>query len=282
VITSEETFNTGDADGDGYQDVGWNVEIDPVTRKVKDYDGDGKPDKLWAMGRMRHENVAVSKDGVTVYQGEDGGSSCVYKFIANKKGNLSAGTLYVLKRNTSNPKLGEWSKVPNSSKSERNNTSSLAASLGGTNWRNVEDVEIGPDGKIYFTSKVTGTIWRFNDNGSTVSNIEAWVTNTDYPIHHKSGIQYEKFGTGIDNLVFDGEGNLWAFQDGGRNHIWVIRPDHTPAKPKVEIFGTVPIGAEPTGLTFTPDFRFGFFSIQHPSGSNTQTQKDASGSNNSS
>ena len=38
----------------------------------------------------------------------------------------------------------------------------------------------------------------------------------------------------------------------------------------------MPIGAEPTGLTFTPDYKYGFFSVQHPSGSNA-TQLDATG-----
>ncbi|WP_460923518.1 alkaline phosphatase PhoX [Pontibacter brevis] len=277
VITSEETYVTGDVNADGYQDIGWNVEFDPATNKLRDYDGDGKPDKLWAMGRMKHENVAVGKDGVTVYQGEDGGTSCVYKFVANKAGDLSAGTLYVLKRNASNPSLGDWVQVPNTTQSDRNNTSTLASALGGTNWSNVEDVEFGPDGRTYFSSKVTGTVWRFTDNGSTVSGIEAWVTNQDYPITHEGGTQLVNFGTGIDNLVFDGEGNLWAIQDGGRNNIWVIRKDHTPASPKVEIFASVPIGSEATGLTFTPDFRYGFLSIQNPSTTNTQSQPDASG-----
>ena len=277
VITSEETFATGDANGDGYQDIGWNVEIDPATGKVRDYNGDGKPDKLWAMGRMQHENVAVGQDGITVYQGEDGGTSCIYKFVANVKGNLSEGSLYVLKRNSSNPSLGDWIKVPNTTQSDRNNTRNIASSLGGTNWSNVEDVEFGPDGKIYFTSKVSGTIWRFKDNGSSVAEIEAWVTNQNYSIEHSTGTQTVNFGTGIDNLVFDGEGNLWALQDGGGFHIWVIRPDHTPVNPKVALFATVPMGAEGTGLTFSPDFRYGFLSIQHPSGSNSQKQLDAAG-----
>lgn len=277
LITSEETFTTSDANNDGYQDVGWNVEVDPFTGKIRDYDGDGKADKLWAMGRMQHENVAVGADRVTVYQGEDGGTSCVYKFMADQPGNLSSGSLYVLKRSTSNPSLGEWIQVPNSTQSDQNNTRNLASSLGGTNWSNVEDVEFGPDGKIYFTSKVTGTIWRFKDNGSSVAEIEAWVTNQDYTITHSSGTQIENFGVGIDNLVFDGEGNLWALQDGGRFHLWVIRPNHTPANPKVELFATMPIGAEGTGLTFSPDYRYGFLSIQHPSGTNSQTQTDAAG-----
>ncbi|RDV15390.1 DUF839 domain-containing protein [Pontibacter diazotrophicus] len=277
VITSEETYETGDLNADGYQDAGWNVEFDPATNTIRDYDGDGKPDKLWALGRMQHENVAVSQDGTTVYQGEDGGTSCVYKFVADRPGDLSSGSLYVLKRNSASPTLGEWIKVPNTTQSDRNNTRTIASSLGGTNWSNVEDVEFGPDGKMYFTSKVSGTIWRFKDNGTTVSEIEAWVTNQEYQIQHETGTQAVSFGTGIDNLVFDGEGNLWALQDGDRNHVWVIRPDHTPASPKVEIFATVPIGSEATGLTFSPDFRYGFLSIQHPSTTNTQTQTDAAG-----
>jgi len=277
IITSEETTALADLNGDGYQDVGWNVEIDPVTGKVIDHDGDGKPDKLWALGRLTHENVVVSSDRVTVYQGEDGGTGGVYKFVANQAGNLSAGTLYVLQRNAANPTTGTWIKVPNTTQADRNNTGNLAATLGGTNWSNVEDLDIGPDGKTYFSTKISGTIWRFKDNGSDVSELEAWVTNRNYTITHKEGTQTENFGVGIDNLVFDGEGNLWALQDGGRNYIWVIRPDHTPTNPRVELFGTIPVGAEPTGLTFTPDYRYGFISLQHPSTANTQTQTDAAG-----
>jgi hypothetical protein len=228
---------------------------------------------------MKHENVTIGKDKITVYQAEDGGTGCVYKYIANKPGDLSSGKLYVLKRNSSNPTLGDWIQVPNSTKSDRNNTSSIAGSLGGTSWTNVEDIEWGPDGRIYFSAKNTGTIWRFKDNGTNVSGIEAWVTNKQYPITHKSGTQNTSFEKGIDNLVFDGEGNLWALQDDDGYHLWVIKPDHTPSNPKVELFATAPIGSEPTGLTFTPDFKYGFLSIQHPTGSNSQTQKDASGAN---
>src|SRR5262249_20657664 len=55
-VSSEETYDSSDADNDGYEDIGWNTEIDPITRKIIDHDGDGKPEKLWAMGRMNHEN----------------------------------------------------------------------------------------------------------------------------------------------------------------------------------------------------------------------------------
>ncbi len=277
VITSEENTSLGDVNGDGYQDSGWQVEIDPVTGLIRDYNGDGKPDKLWAMGRMSHENIAVSADSVTTYQAEDGGSNCVYKFVANQKGNLSEGTLYVLKRDALNPTAGTWVKVPNATPAERNTTNSLAASVGGTNWSGPEDVEFGPDGRMYFTSKGTGTIWRFKDDGLTVSGIEAWVTNKPYEVTYNGGKQLESWGTGIDNLTFDGDGNLWALQDGGRNNLWVISPDHTPENPKLRLFMRTPFGSESTGLTFSPDYRYGFVSIQHPRNTNAATLTDAAG-----
>ncbi|GAA4443974.1 hypothetical protein GCM10023188_45290 [Pontibacter saemangeumensis] len=277
LITSEETYNTGDANEDGYQDVGWQVEIDPVSGKIADYDGDGKPDKLWAIGRMNHENIAISPDRVTVYQAEDGGSSGVFKYVANEPGNLSEGTLYVLKRDSETSLTGTWVVVPNTTQADRNNTRSLAIAVGGTNWRNPEDIEFGPDGKMYFTAKGTGTIWRFKDDGMTVSEIEAWVTPQFFNVNYNGGTQAENWGTGIDNLTFDGEGNLWALQDGGRNNLWVVRPDHTPENPKLELFLTTPFGSESTGLTFSPDFKYGFISIQHPSGANMATFTDAAG-----
>ncbi|MDQ4139651.1 MAG: DUF839 domain-containing protein [Bacteroidota bacterium] len=276
VITSEETTNKADLNKDGYEDVGWQVEIDPVSGKIRDYDGDGKPDKLWALGRMSHENIAIGADRKTVYQAEDGGSNGVYKFVADVPGNLSQGKLYVLKRDSETATTGTWVLVPNTTQADRNNTYVLGKSLG-TNWRNPEDIEFGPDGKMYFTTKGSGDIWRFKDNGTTVSGIEAWVTRQEYEIKYNGGTQKEDWNTGIDNLTFDGEGNLWALQDGGRDNVWVIRPDHTPAKPNVELFMTTPAGSEPTGLTFSPDFKYGFISLQNASGANATVTKDAAG-----
>jgi secreted PhoX family phosphatase len=86
----------------------------------------------------------------------------------------------------------------------------------------------------------------------------------------------EAWGDGNDNLTFDELGNLWVLQDGGKNYIWVIAPDHTQANPKVRLFASMPAGSEPTGLPFTPDHKFGFFSIQHPD-STISTDIDATG-----
>ncbi|WP_347372886.1 alkaline phosphatase PhoX [Aequorivita sp. Q41] len=279
AITAEESTSAGDVNGDGYQDVGWLVEIDPVTAQVKDY-GNGQ-EKLWAMGRMNHENVVVSNDQVTAYYGEDGGTDCVYKFIADTPGDLTSGTVYVLKLdlqlsgNDPSSATATWIEVPNTTQADRNNLSLVAGALGGTDFNGVEDCEISPlDGKIYFTSKGKNRVYRFKDDGNTVSEFETFVGGKSYDIDTAQGVFTEPWGNGNDNLTFDDQGNLWVLEDGGNNYIWVVRPDHTQSNPNVLLHSSMPSGSEPTGLTFTPDFKYGFFSVQHPSGSNT-SQQDA-------
>ncbi|MAN01432.1 MAG: hypothetical protein CMI35_00020 [Owenweeksia sp.] len=284
ILTAEESGNSGDVNNDGYTDVGWLVEIDPLTASVMDY-GNGKQEKVWGAGNISHENAVVLNDSITLYTGEDGGSSAVFKFIADNKTDLSSGTLYALQLDGplagGDPTVstGSWIQIPNTTQLERNTTRALAISLGATNFSGVEDIEVNPiDHKMYFTSKGNGRVYRFTDNGTTVSSFETFVGGMTYVLNTDQGVFTEPWGGGNDNLTFDDEGNLWVLQDGGNNYIWVVRPNHTQSAPMVELFASAPAGSEPTGLTFSPDYRFGFVSIQHPSSSNNP-QMDATGTN---
>jgi len=93
-----------------------------------------------------------------------------------------------------------------------------------------------------------------------------------YEIETANGVVTEQWGDGNDNLTFDDKGNLWVLQDGGLNYIWVIRPNHSQGAPQVLLHSSMLAGSEPTGLTFTPDFKYGFFSVQHPNGGNAPQQ----------
>lgn len=285
IVTAEESVTGNDTNADGYKDYGWLVEIDPVTAQVMSHNPSGTKDKLWQMGIMNHENVVVNNAGTIAYYGEDGGTNLVYKYVMDTPNDLTSGNLYVLKLDQplsgGNPTgtTATWVPVPNKTKADQNNTANAAQTLGGTAFNGVEDVEISPlDGKIYFTAKGLNKIYRLQDNGMTASQVEVFAGGaaTQYSFNTAQGVKTETWGDGNDNLTFDELGNLWVLQDGGKNYIWVIAPDHTAVNPKVRLFASMPAGSEPTGLTFTPDHKFGFFSIQHPS-STISTDIDATG-----
>ncbi|MEJ2594961.1 MAG: DUF839 domain-containing protein, partial [bacterium] len=267
VISCEEVVGS-DGDNDGYRDFGWNLEIDPVTKTAIR--------KLWAMGNFAHENVAIHPNNRTVYQGADSDPGYIFKFVADAAEDLSSGKLYVFKGSKSGS--GDWILLNNTTQAERNSTLTQCANVGATVFKGVEDIEIGPDGKIYAAVKDECVVYRFDDSdpltGTTVSNFETFVGGMSYSIDYGGGIVPEPWGCGNDNLAFDGDGNLWVLQDGDKNYIWVVKNGHTQAAPKVELFGISPLGSEPTGITFTPDYKYLFMSIMHPNSTNNSTYQD--------
>ncbi len=282
IMVSEETVTTGDGNTDGYDDVGWIIEVNPATRLPIESDAThAGVDKLWAIGRASRENVMIMPDNKTLYTGADAGSSqsYVYKFVATTAGDFSAGQLFVLKT-TNALGVGTWEPLANTTQAERNTTVALSTAAGAFSFNGVEDVELSPiDGKVYFTAKGTGRIYRFLDNGSTVSGLEVFVASTTYDVDPGPLVANEPWDLGNDNLAFDGEGNLWVLQDGARGHIWVVGPTHTAATPAVRLFAKTPSGSEPTGISFSPDYKFMFLSFQHPSTGNNTNQMDAAGVN---
>lgn len=267
VISSEEV-TAFDGNDDGYYDYGWNVEIDPSTKTVLD--------KRWAMGNFAHENVAIHPNNRTFYQGADSDPGYIFKFVADQAEDLSSGLLYVYKGSKNGS--GDWILLNNTTKYERNTTLQQCAAVGATVFMGVEDIEIGADGKIYVAVSDECVVYRFDDSdpitGTTVTGFETYVGGMNYNIDFGSGVVSEPWGCGNDNLAFDGDGNLWVLQDGDKNYIWLVKNGHTQSSPMVELFGISPLGSEPTGITFTPDYKYLFMSVMHPSSSNNATYQD--------
>ncbi len=272
TITCEEGVDVADTNLDGYNDMGWMVEIDPINKLVIG--------KLWALGCGKKENIVIHANRRTAYFGNDDNPGYLYKFVATSNENLNSGMLYAYKGSKSG--MGEWVLIPNTTIADRNNTMQLCSAAGATVFNGIEDVEIGPDGNIYLAVKNENCVYRFSDSdpisGTTVSNFETYVGNMSYPITHSGGTTLTPWGAGNDNLAFDNIGNLWVLQDGGNNYIWVVMQNHSQANPNVKLFGIAPAGSEPTGITFTPDFKYLFMSIQHPNAANSiDFQTDAAG-----
>jgi len=90
-ITCEEDVSSPNADGTNSDDPmekehGYNFEV-PATDQIRLID----PMPLKAMGRFRHEAVAVEPKSGVVYQTEDRSDGLFYRFVPNKPGELLAG-----------------------------------------------------------------------------------------------------------------------------------------------------------------------------------------------
>jgi secreted PhoX family phosphatase len=65
-------------------------------------DGTTSVVKHYALGRIARELADVQPDGRTVYMGDDGAYTGLFMFVADRKGDLSEGTLYA----------GKWHQIP--------------------------------------------------------------------------------------------------------------------------------------------------------------------------
>ena len=227
IISCEEHIVTTDLNADGYHDAGWCVEIDPATKTVID--------KRWALGNFKHENVVIHSNQRTVYEGADSDPGYLYKFVANAAQDLGSGDLYVYSGSKNG--AGTWIRIDNATPAERNSTLAQSANVGATVFDGIEDVEIGPNGLVYFAVKGEGRVYRFQDSdpltGTSVPQMETYVGNMDYIISLENGSTNVPWGNGNDNLAFDGNGNLWVTQDSGsQNYIWVVETAIPKLPPK--------------------------------------------------
>jgi secreted PhoX family phosphatase len=179
IISCEEVVKEEDDNSDGYNDFGWAVEIDPATKKVLN--------KRWAMGNFAHENATVHPNLRTVYQGADSNPGYLYRFVADTEEDLSSGKLYVYIG--SKDGTGEWVQLENETIEQRNTTLDQSNTVGATVFGGIEDVEVGPDGMVYFAVKGEGAVYHFKDinpiNGTGIT-MEIFVGKMEYNISHES------------------------------------------------------------------------------------------------
>lgn len=83
-VTCEEVNDAPEPDAE--QPHGYNFEVTPSATP-----GLVRPVALKAMGRFRHEAVAVDPASGCVYETEDTGDGLLYRFVPSVKGNLAAG-----------------------------------------------------------------------------------------------------------------------------------------------------------------------------------------------
>lgn len=276
---------------------GWVTEVDP-------YDPSFVPRKRTALGRFRHENVAVrlGADGrVVAYMGDDRQDSCVYKFVSDgayvptdREANLrllDRGTLYAADFGT-----GRWIALDLAADARLRdarspdgaplfssqaqvllNAPAAAVLLGATPVDRPEDVEVHPrTGEVYIA--LTNNTRHGNFHGQIV-RLREEGGRAD-----ARAFEWEFFAVGgrqsgfssPDNLVFDPFGNLWMTSDISSNRVaegiyafqgnnsLFFLPTEGPDAGRAFQFASGPVQCELTGPFWSPDGTTLFLGVQHP------------------
>ncbi len=262
---------------------GWVVEVNPFTGEAK---------KLTSIGRYAHEccTVTKAKDGTIVaFSGDDKKDEFIYKFVSSKKNSLEEGELFV-----GDFVNGKWlsldiNKSEVLKKNFKDQTDILihcrkaGRLLGATKMDRPEDFEIHPKtGDVYLTLTNNYS----NKRPDSLNNYHGKILKISHPNGDYLSESFESSDFVVggvetkmscpDNLIFDKNGNLWMTNDisgsmmnkgpykSFKNNGLFYIPTSGPQAGEVFQIASAPIDAELTGLTFTPDEKTLFLSVQHP------------------
>ncbi|MFJ4867368.1 alkaline phosphatase PhoX [Streptomyces sp. NPDC088757] len=197
-----------------------------------------------AMGRFKHEAAAADPVRKAIYLTEDETNGCFYRFLPTTWGNLSSGTLQVLKASTATSGTFTWQNVPDPDGSPtvtRDQVSGAKRFNGGEGCYYANDT-------VWFTTKGDNRVWQVNLAAGTYE-----LAYDDSLVSGGAPL------TGVDNVTGTASGDLYVAEDGGNMEICVITPDDVVA-PFLRINGQS--GSEITGPAFSPDCRRLYFSSQ--------------------
>ena len=236
-------------------------EWNPITRETRPRS---------AVGARSHEGLRFDAQGNLYGISEstpDGAtvSGGIYKFVPDRKGDLSSGQLYALKV-LELSRTGEAIWVPLDRELVRVNSDLAAVQAGATGWARPEDIEIntatgnvaGGAGVMFVAITSEDLVLRIElrKDGATVSNFV------------KEGVNVQGLDN-PDNLAIDNQGTLYILEDGGPGDIWAVRHSGRPelvASEVVRFASLSDCSGEPTGLYFDRDGRIAWVHVQHAGG----------------
>lgn len=244
---------------------GYNFEV-PATADIQVAD----PVPLVAMGRFNHEAVAVDPETGWVYETEDEGNSCFYRFRPNQEGNLQSGgvleALAIIGQPTVNtgsnfiqfkgqPLPVQWVPISNVDPATNDFTASVrsqAQSNGAAIFRRGEGAWYG-NGLVYFTCTSGGNVgqgqvFAYNPRNNTITLVveSTNVEELNFP----------------DNITVAPFGDLFLCEDGsGIEYVIGVNQSGELYRFAANATGN---GSEFAGACFSPDGKTMFVNIQSP------------------
>lgn len=224
-----------------------------------------------AVGRLAHEGVQVGPDGAVYVVDEfrgarEGYGGGIYRFVPDRRGDLSSGNLYVLKvTGPDGTGRGEW--IGPIDPADARNAGTAA---GGTGYNRPEDIEI--IGNTLYVAVTEGNPNGNDDPGEYEGRVLAIdLQSLDVTDFVKPGVNVpvESGQTGFDNpdnLAQTPDGKLIIVEDNVPSDIWIADKDRDGdgAADAVWLFASLTDpGAEGTGIYFGKDPKTMFVNVQH-------------------
>lgn len=222
-----------------------------------------------ALGALAHEGIEIGPDGAVYVIDENRGQSDgvgggIYKFVPDRRGDLSSGGLYVLGVDGGIEGVGQGQWLGPIDPAD---AAAAGTDAGGSGYQRPEDLEI--IGQVLYVAVTEGTRTgggeRYDGRVLAIDLNTAVVT--DY-VKPGVNVPVEVNGTrsGLDNpdnLAEGPDGRLWIVEDNVPSDIWVAEGRGGQAR-AVELFASLTDpAAEGTGIYFGTDPHTLFVNVQH-------------------
>ncbi len=231
-----------------------------------------------AVGRMAHEGIAVGNDGAIYIVDEFRGTSAgygggIYKFVADKHGDLTSGQLYALAVSGGELNTGQGMWV---GPIDANDARNSGTEFGAASYQRPEDLEIidntlyaaiteGP--RNFFGQELfEGRVLAIDLSSMIVSNYVMPGINAPVEIGKPGEKGHQSGWDSVDNLAQTPDGKLMIIEDNKPSDIWVASKDHNKdgMADNVWMFASLTDpSAEGTGIYFAHDSKILYVNIQH-------------------
>lgn len=246
-------------------DGGYAIECDP--------NGVFDPVILPAMGRYRHEAVAIDDTSGVAYLTEDIGDGGFYRTVPEVYPDFRSGELFILEVVDGDPSTGpaavRWNKIddPNAGVTEQCDPITGAQCLideGNPTRTQAPYTAFNGgegcwffEGLVYFATKGDKRVWCYNTDNETVEVI--------YNFNDGVGVlEGPDDAISPDNVTVSASGDIMISEDGAQERLVIVTPDGR-AKVFLEVMHS---GSELCGPAFSPDGQKLYFSSQRGDNAN--------------
>jgi hypothetical protein len=270
LLAAEEVVTAALPDPDVPQaESGLLYEIDPWTG-----DAVARP----AVGSVSHEGIGIDPAG-NVYVIDEFASGAIFRFVPDRRGDLSSGQLYALQVTDDGAAPGDrtgaatW--LPLDRAGVQVNARDEALAAGATTYGRPEDVEIF-DNVLYVAITSEDRVLAIDLKGPQpfVTEFVAAGVNVPVEVDDESTNGETDEVTGFnspDNLAVDKAGNLYVAEDNTPGDIWVATSDldRDGRADRVELLASLSdCGGEPTGIYVGQDPFTLYVNVQHAADGN--------------